>query len=355
MPPVLDGHNDVLLRAHEGDRTFLDGDEDAHLDLPRARAGDYAAGFFAAFVPTEAAPTDRWNPGDEAFPDEYHAGVEQEPAAREVLAMFERLQGWASRSDALRVVSDLADLEACLGRGDPATNGDDAAAGDVVGAVPHLEGAAPIAPDLSNLDALVDAGLRSVGLTWGRPNAFACGAPFVHDADPDVGPGLTEAGADLVAACEDRGLVVDCAHLNAAGFWDVLDLLQCPPVVSHTGAHEICPSARNLTDEQLRAVGDAGGVVGVTFAAGHLRPDGEGDPDTPMSALVDHVAHVAEVAGVDCVALGSDFDGATVIDPVAGADRLPCLLDALADAGFDETERRKVAGENWRRVLSEWW
>ncbi|MFB6127868.1 MAG: dipeptidase [Halolamina sp.] len=356
MIPVVDGHNDVLLRADADAQQFLDGsdgdveneshsdaaDADGHLDLQRARRGGLAAGFFAAFVPSDTAPTNRWRRDADAFPDDYAPAVRQGPAAERALRMFARLKEWADGTDGFRVVGDAADLDACL-------------AGDAVGAVPHLEGAAAVEPDRSNLDDLVEAGVRSIGLTWSRPNAFGCGVPFAHEATPDIGPGLTTAGEELVAACEDRGLLVDCAHLNAAGLRDVLGVIDAPPVVSHTAANALCPHARNLTDDQLRAVGDAGGVVGVTFAAGHLRPDGEADPDTPLSVLVDHVAHVAEVAGVDGVALGSDFDGATVIDPVAGADRLPRLLDALADAGFDDAERRKIAAENWRRVCRAWW
>ena len=219
--------------------------------------------------------------------------------------------------------------------------------------MPHLEGAAAIPPDLSNLDLLYAAGLRSVGLVWSRPNAFAEGVPFLHGASPDTGAGLTEAGERLVAACNERGIVVDCAHLNAAGFWDVLDASDDPPVVSHACAHAVCPSSRNLTDEQLRAVGERDGVVGLTFGTGYLHPEGDRDATVGLDTVVDHVDAMVDAAGIDAVALGSDFDGASITDAVGDVTGLRDLLDALRGRGYDETAVEKVAWRNWRRVLAE--
>lgn len=222
-------------------------------------------------------------------------------------------------------------------------------------AVPHLEGAAPVAPDLSNLDFLYAAGVRSIGLVWSRPNAFGHGVPFEYPGHPDVGPGLTDAGRDLVDACNDRGIVVDLAHLNAAGFLEVAERSTDPLVVSHAGAHALSPSSRTLTDGQIDAVGDSGGVVGVTFAVSQLHPDGKDDPDLPPATLADHVAHVADRIGVEGVALGSDFDGATVPDAVGDAAGLPRVVDALRERGFGGDDLARIARDNWLRVLGETW
>jgi membrane dipeptidase len=332
--PVIDGHIDTLLSIYadrDGERRFDEQSESGHADRPRLAAGGVAAAFFATFVS---------NPDRDGRPGSRPPEIDHEVARVETNAMLDLLDEWVERGD-LRLVTDSADLDAVLG------------GSDEIGAVAHLEGAEAVAPDLSNLDALYDRGVRSIGLTWSRPNEFGHGVPFVHDETPDIGPGLTDAGEDLVAECDRRGIVVDCAHLNAAGIRDVAEISENPLVVSHTGAHAIAPAARNLTDDLLELVAESGGVVGITFAAGHLRPDGESDPETPISVLVDHVEHVAAVAGVEHVAFGSDFDGATVIEPVADASRFPVLVEELRERGFSDSEIEQIAHGNWLRVLRE--
>ena len=140
-------------------------------------------------------------------------------------------------------------------------------------------------------------------------------------------------------ACAGRGILVDLSHLNERGFWDVAALEHGPLVASHSGAHALCPSPRNLTDAQLRAIGASGGLVGINFHVGFLRADGADDPDTPLRTIAAHAAHVAEVAGVEAVALGSDFDGATMPRELPDVAALPALHAVLAEAGFGRRAR----------------
>jgi len=334
--PIIDGHNDTLLAA-TSDRAggeFLreTADPDGHLDLARAAETGLTAGIFAMFVPNQGELD--WN--------ELPPAVDHERARRVVDEQFATLQGWAEATDRFHVVADIDDLDACLD-------------GDAVGAVPHIEGAAAVSPDLINLNSLYQTGLRSLGLVWSRPNAFAHGAPFEHDATPDIGPGLTEAGFDLVEACEELGIVVDLAHLNAAGFWDVDATVDAPLVVSHAGAHAISPSSRNLTDDELDAIADSGGIVGCTFGTAHLRPDGKRGADASLSTLLDHIEYFADRMGVDHVGLGSDFDGATIPEAVGDVRGLRDVLARLEARGFDREEREAIAYGNWRRVLASWW
>ena len=337
MLPIIDGHNDTLLAA-TSDRAGGEFLHDAalpkgDLDLARAEEAGLAAGIFAAFVPNEGDRSD-WS----GLPP----AVDHERARRVVNEQFETLHGWADATDRFRVIRDTDDLDACID-------------GDAVGGISHIEGAAAVDSGLINLGSLYEIGLRSLGLVWSRPNAFAHGVPFEHDATPDIGPGLTEAGFDLVAACEERGIVVDLAHINAAGFWDVADTVDAPLVVSHAGAHGISPASRNLTDEQLDAVADSGGIVGCTFGTAHLRPDGQRGVDASLSTLLDHIEYFADRMGVEHVGLGSDFDGATVPEDVGDVTGLRDVLDGLEARGFDRAEREAIAYENWRRVLEEWW
>ncbi|MFC4358514.1 dipeptidase [Halobium salinum] len=342
-PPVFDGHNDTLLDLHlderGGGRSFFGRSDAGHIDLPRAREGGFAGGCFAMFVPSEV--THELVRTDDGYDVPFPPPLAPDYARRYANDLLDRLHRLEAASEgALRVVESASEIESCLSDPD-----------GPVAALPHLEGADPVAPDLSNLDALYGRGVRSIGLTWARENAFAHGAPFRYPASPDSGPGLTDRGEALVRACNERGIVVDCAHLDEAGVRDVARVSEAPLVVSHAGVHGICPSARNVSDATIDAVGDSDGVVGVSFAVEGLRPDGEQEPDTPLATVVDHVAYVAERIGVEGVALGSDFDGATVPESVGDVTGLPRLFEALADRGFTRRERERIAHGNWLRVL----
>jgi membrane dipeptidase len=346
LPAVVDGHNDSLLalrRANAGPAAFRDGHPDGDLDLPRARDGNLAAGLFAVFVPSE----DRFDPAEARRETEDGYRIERPPplspaaASRitgEMLDAFDAITGF----DGVRKCTSVRDLRACVDR-------------DALGVVLHFEGAEAIAPDLSNFEAYYERGLRSLGPAWSRPTQFADGVPFRFPSTPHCAGGLTDAGRRLVERCDDRGVVVDCAHLASDGFWDVHDASANPLVVSHAAAHELCPLSRNLTDEQLDAVADTGGVVGLTFAANALRPDGDNDPDAPLSLVVDHVDYLVGRMGVDHVALGSDFDGATIVDSIGDVTGLPDLLAALRESGYSQDALRKLAHENWLRVLDDVW
>jgi membrane dipeptidase len=333
---VFDGHNDVLSRLLEagdaGARAgFLAGDGTGHVDLPRAERGGLAGGCFAVFT---------CSPPEEAYASgAYFAAVDPARALREALAQVALLLRLEQESgDRVRVVRAAADLD-----------------GDALTAVMHLEGAEPIGPGLDEIEILHAAGLRSLGLVWSRPNAFATGVPFGFPGSPDQGPGLTDLGRALVRACNRLRIVVDVSHLNERGFWDVAELSTAPLVASHCGAHVLCASPRNLTDDQLRAIGERDGIVGINFHVGFLRADGAEEADTPLSVIAAHAAHVAEVAGVRCVGLGSDFDGAKMPTALGDVTGLPALLEALRRAGFSEDEVAGIAFGNWRRVLETTW
>jgi membrane dipeptidase len=339
---VIDGHNDVLTRLHKdgaADDALL-SDGAATITVPSARAGGLAAGLFAVLPPTDG----EWVPRTAgAWEVPYHPTVPWEEAARTVGALGARLHRLLRAADgAIRLVRDVADLDACL-------------AGDGLGVIFHMEGAEPIDPDLDALEVWHAAGLRSLGPVWSRANAFGHGVPFRFPADPDTGLGLTEAGVKLVRRCAELGIAVDLSHLNAAGFWDVARVLDGPLIASHSGVHALCPSTRNLTDDQLDAIAASGGLVGINFDTGSLREDGADDADTPVERIAEHARYVADRCGVDHVALGSDFDGATMPSEVSDASGLPRVLEALEGAGFDALEVDRIASGNWRRVLAEAW
>jgi membrane dipeptidase len=336
---VFDGHNDTITREDAGD--FVAGRPGGHLDLAKARAGGLAGGIFAIFTATPGEEEVMHETGDGAYEFELSSPIGQDVAAPDATRAAGRLLA-LERDGHLRLARAPGDLEAARADG-------------TLAAVMHLEGAEAIDPGLEALELWHAAGLRSLGPVWSRPNAFAHGVPFAFPRSPDTGPGLTEAGTALVRRCADLGIAVDLSHLNEAGFWDVARLDGAPLIASHSGAHALCAATRNLTDEQLDAIGASGGLVGVVYAVNFLREDGEEDPDTPLAAIAAHARHIADRIGPEHVALGSDFDGATIPAELGDASGLPKLLDALGDAGFTEPEIRAIAWDNWVRVLETAW
>jgi len=270
------------------------------------------------------------------------APVSQADAAAYASAAAGRLLALA-RAREVRIARTVADLDAAHdGDGPPA-------------AVLHLEGAEAIDPALEALDTWYAAGLRSLGPVWSRPNAFAHGVPFIFPSSPDTGPGLTDAGHALVTRCAELGILVDLSHLNEAGFWDVARAEVGPLVASHSAAHALAPASRNLTDTQLDAIAASDGIVGIVFAVEFLREDFADEPDTPVEIIARHAAYVAERIGARHVALGSDYDGATIPAPLGDVAGTPRLIAALQDAGFTGDELAAVAWGNWRRALGAWW
>ena len=319
---IIDGHNDLVLHRWRGEPTL-------HMDLDAARDVGFAGGWFALYVPSPKTPDPTEIPYSVPLPD----AIPHEEASSVAEQLFAALSGLPVER---------------------ATSADDFREG-VVTAIVHMEGAEPIAPDLSNLEQWYERGLRSIGLVWSRPNAFAEGVPFRFPSSPDTGPGLTDAGRELVRACNRLGILIDLSHLNEAGFWDVAAISDKPLVATHSNAHALCAASRNLTDAQLDAIRDSGGVVGVNFAVSFLREDGASVPDTPIAEIVRHVDYLVARMGIDHVAFGSDFDGAVVPEELGGVAGLPKLVDALRAAGYDDAAIAKLTHENWLRVLREPW
>lgn len=306
------------------------------------RLGGVRGGIFAVFTPSPATRRRPVPRTDGMFEARRAAPVGQEKAAAYASAAAGRLLS-LERQGEVRVARAIADVDAA---------GEDH--GPPV-AVLHLEGAEAIDPDLEGLDLWHAAGLRSLGPVWSRQNAFAHGVPFAAPSSPDIGPGLSKAGRALVRRCAELGILVDLSHMNEAGFWDVARIDIGPLVASHSAAHSLCASSRNLTDAQLDAIASSGGLVGIVFAPPFLRADFANDADTPLELIVAHARYVADRIGVDHVALGSDFDGAKIPAALGDVAGMPRLLAAFDDGGFGDADVGAIAWGNWRRVLAAWW
>jgi membrane dipeptidase len=342
MQSIFDGHNDTLLRLWQlddhGGKRFLKGDDGGHIDLPRARKGGLGAAFFAIYPP--AAKGFHVDRDDGAVCDEPPVGPIDSGWAR--VATFEMaailLRMCAARPDAIRLCRSVDDIQQAETSG-------------AIAAIMHIEGAEAIGPQLGELEVLYAAGLRSIGPVWSRPNIFGHGVPFRFPADPEEGPGLTEAGKALVKRCNELGVLVDLSHMNAQGFRDIAAISTKPLVATHSNVHALSNSSRNLMDWQLDAIRETGGVVGLNYAVQFLREDGRQTSDTPLTTMIRHLDYLIGKLGEDGVALGSDFDGALVPAEVGDVSGLPALVGAMRQAGYGEELVNRICRDNWKDVL----
>ncbi len=344
-PLIFDGHNDVLLKLLKSDtpdahELFLNGDERGHLDLPRMRKGGFGGGFFAIYVPSNISLKDLFA---EMSKPEYDVPLPHEipfedalPVAVSMAAILSRIERYSKGT--VKICRNASDLRQCFENG-------------TLAAIMHIEGAEAIGEDFSGLEVLYNAGLRSIGPVWSRPTRFGHGVPFRFPGSPDTGPGLTDLGKELISTCNHYKMVIDLSHLNEAGFWDVAKLSDAPLIATHSNAHALCAHSRNLTDRQLHAIRDSGGIVGLNFATSCIRSDGQSTTDTGIDQMLRHFDYLIEQLGIERVAIGSDFDGATISDEIKDVAGLGALRAQMRAHGFDEETMKKLCHQNWFDVL----
>lgn len=325
---VADMHCDTIsellaIRRSSGQTASLRQNQ-LHIDIAKMRAGDYLLQNFALYVNKEACD----NPWEEAV---------------QLWRLYE--QEIQENTDAIGKVLTYADIE------ENEQNGK-------LSALLTVEEGGICGGDVSQLHRLYDMGVRMVTLTWNYPNEL--GFPNLQGRTeqdlyiPDTVHGLTEKGVEFVKEMEYLGIVTDVSHLSDAGFWDVVTHTSRPFVASHSNAREICPCVRNLTDDMIRTIGERGGIIGLNFCADFLTApvQGRSAPGT-IESIVKHARHMVNVGGMECVGLGSDFDGIPTHAELPAADRMPLLDEALKQAGFTEGEREKLFSQNVLRVYRE--
>ncbi|HEY8342210.1 MAG TPA: dipeptidase [Calditerricola sp.] len=303
---VVDGHCDVLWRLWEDpERSFSDGTLQAGAE--RLAAGNVRAQVFALFVPPQVPRGQRLKAAL-AMVDRWHGEVVENAGFRPLL--------W--RDDVPRVTG-----------------------GDRPWALLALEGAEALEGELVHLRVLYHLGLRMVGLTWNEANEAADGCGEAR------GGGLTRFGRSLVEEINRLSLLLDVAHLSERGFWEAAEHYDGPLVASHANCRAVHDHPRNLTDDQLRAIAESGGVVGLTFVPAFLT-GGEATRDDVRR----HLEHAVSVAGEDHVAFGSDFDGIDRV--VAGLEHAACYAE-WADyllRYYPASSVEKWLFGNWLRVLA---
>ena len=325
---------------------------DVHVDLPRLGAGNVGLQVFAAYVPASVD-------GDKAF-----------AFAAERL---DAINTFAASDDHLTPVETAAELKACL-------------KSDKTGIMAAVENGLAIENSLEKLEQLRRRKVRILTLVHSQhlPWAASCtGTGKFNPAETDdpegaAGPGLSRFGEKVIDAMNDLCIIPDLSHSSEETFWNVIRRSKRPVIASHSCAWSICAAARNLKDDQLRALGNSGGLVGVNFYSTFLyepfrirheeeRKNRSAEPGSapeineterikvPMSIITDHIDYMVNLAGEDCVALGSDFDGIPAApEGVTGSDFYPVLEAELRTAGYSEKRINKIFYENFLRVLEEW-
>ncbi len=320
---IVDLHCDTIEQLYEG--RSLDGLENSHINLEKLRQGETLAQCFAIFVPTHDAAA-RHGIREDAFGYFQRA---YDAYRRELTVCAEKLAPALTVADILKNESQ-----------------------GKVSAILTVEDGVTLDGKIENVDEYGKKGVRMVALTWNYENSLG----YPQSADPEKHAlGLKPFGKDCVRRMNELGIAVDVSHLSEGGFWDVARTSTKPFIASHSCCRALCDIGRNLTDQQLRAVAESGGVVGLNYCNVFLHPvaDRE-DRFTAISELLRHLTHMIDVAGTDSVALGSDYDGiGSVLEwgDVSGQQKLVQAI--VSRFGFDTAE--KITHKNALRAFRDIW
>lgn len=315
---VVDLHSDTpeyIARHKSTDGSSLKKSS-GHVDLPRLRSAGVRVQAMAIFAPRTLLEYMPENMDTEAYFRQMY-GVYKE--------MLKSVEGDAAPVNTYEDISRNAEC-------------------GLLSLLLTLEDGEIVQNELERLDRLYAAGVRLITLTWNFENCF--GFPNSQDEET-MRRGLKPFGKEAVWHMQKRGIVVDVSHLSDGGFWDVARLSKKPFVASHSNCRALCGHPRNLTDDMLRTLGDRGGVAGVTFCAKFLREDSK---FSAIDDIVRHMQHIKNVAGIQALALGSDFDGIDDSLEFGGSGGLGKLFQACEKA-FTPREMDLITHENAERVL----
>lgn len=316
---IIDMHCDTIskiqARRMKGRETDIN-DPTLMANLPALKKGGYALQNFALYV----------DKGEHPFRQ-----------VKELLDVFR--QEMAANQDRIRQVTDTGQL---------LENERDGR----LSALLTVEEGGVCEGELSKLKFLYEQGVRMMTLTWNYPNelGYPNFSPNRNCYTPDTEHGLTGTGFAFVQEMEQMGMIVDVSHLSDAGFYDVAKVAKKPFVASHSNARAVCPWVRNLTDDMIRTLADRGGVIGLNFCGDFLRDDTVGQKAAGLADVVRHARHMVNVGGIECVGLGSDFDG---IPPYTGMPRAECmeeLAEVFRQGEFSENEIDRIFYGNVFRV-----
>ncbi len=357
---VVDTHSDSLAWPTRHGIDIGQPQDETHMDLPRMKEGNQNVQFFACFAAPSWIEKKRVVQVTLDYMDSFHTLMRSYPEQIEQ----------ATTADDVRRITDAGKLAGIL----------------------CVEGGHSIDDDLGILRMYHRLGTRYMTLTWNNTNNWADGVL----GEPRHG-GLNHFGKEVVREMNRLGMLVDISHVAPATFWDAIATTTKPVIASHSSAKAICAAPRNLDDDQIKAVANNGGVIGVNYeitfvgesyrvaknavddekaeeikrvekdhpAGSHGLSNSLRDIDERYdekvaelskphyTEIVDHIDHMVSVAGIEHVGLGSDFDGATMPEGMEDCTKVPLITDALVSRGYSAGDIRKILGENFMRVMGE--
>lgn len=299
---IIDLHCDLLEKLSRNPEASVRNADFLHSNIERLKKGKVKVQVFAIFIP----PT-----------------IPQEEKFNEVLRQIEVFETIVLKEKEMVHITDWSQIKQ-LKRGQ-------------IGAVLSLEGCDAIGEDLAKLQYVIDKGIKLVGLTWNFENAVAYGA------SEDPAKGLKPFGKEVVRLLNEHGIIIDVAHLNKQGFYDLLPLAH-KIIASHCNTYSLCPHPRNLDDEQIKALVSRGGRIHTVFYPPFIR---KGTDRATIQDLLKHIDHLNQLVGIEHIGLGSDFDGIDeTVEDLENAAHFPNLIQALKEK-YSEQEVKLLASEGF--------
>ena len=333
---VLDTHIDTPLQMRDPAWVFGRENDSGHVDLPRLKRGGLDGGFFSIYMP-----------GTVTGPKAVNDSLKTIASVHRLVELYGDSLEFCTRASDVRRAQRLGKFAMLMG----------------------MEGGHMIHNSLPILRMYARLGIRYLTLTHNVNTDWADSV-----ADSRVHGGLNDLGRSVVRELNRLGMIVDVSHVSDETFWDILEVTEAPVMASHSSCRDLSNHPRNMSDEMIRALAEQGGVIQITFVDDFLdvehhaareasiqeaTKDGEAETDRepmpPVSweRIVDHIDHAVQVAGVEHVGLGSDFDGADMPAGMEDVSCLPKITRELLKRGYDEGQIRLILGENTLRVLQE--
>ena len=308
---VIDMHCDTMTRICRFDKDIKD--YDGHINLQKMKEGNYLMQCFAMFIFLNGTP----NPFEKC---------------NEYIDFFEKEMN--ENKDVIRQVTTVEEILENREKG-------------LMSALLTIEEGEVIEGSIEKLEHFYNRGVRMMTLTWNFANQLAY-PNYVFEKKIDTERGLTEKGIEVIKKMWELGMIVDVAHLNDAGIYDVFKYATKPIVASHSNARAVHNVPRNLSDDMIVKLRENGGIMGINYCPDFISENVE---QNQIPDIVRHIKHIVKVGGIDTVALGSDFDGIPTPNGMSDCTKTNDLYEALVAEGFSEEDIDKIFYKNFLRVL----